>query len=710
MRTAGNPWSDVFFDPEADQTVSYRSGLVVYEESFVKGRLVGRGWNGSGFVSFYDGRIDPASTALPQAFWLEVDGQLLASDWQWRSMEIVRGDAGRSSAAVTLEHAGRRVRVVVRTTLDGTCVLRRRLEITNTGLVPAALSACGVWSGPLQRLKRWRDRSPDRRAAGLFSLGYFDNPRWGNEGDFRWHEMPAARLSIDGRFRRDRHRHPWLVVRNNATGEHFVLQLGWSGGYSFELDLSADSSDPDASLVFRAGPDAPAPLRVLSPGETVYSPEVHLGLVFGGLDEAVNAMHEHLRASVLLPQPRGRGGWVESGIGPEVEITSERVVHAIDSAAEVGAEVFFVDASWYAPPRSNWWSTVGDWEVSRARFPDGLAPFRARARERGMLWGLWMDVERLGAESRVAKEHPEWLAAAYDGERRLGGLLDLTNADAARWMEEAIARVIEQEELDFFRLDHNVGGLGMGLQSRRGDFVENGWWRYYDALYGAYERLRARFPALILENCAGGGGRTDVGMVRLFSHTWVTDWQIAPRAFAITNGMTMALPPEIVDRLLGGQSGFTAAELDFQTRLLQFARPTLGFLKPDGAEWNPNLLARVRRMVELYKGFVRPHLHGGRIYHHTPEVPSPEPWGWGVMEMASADRRRGMCGLFRLGGPAEPEYLFRPRGLDVSGRYRVTLDNSGDTCEIEGALLAHLGLAVRLEGALTSELMLFEAI
>lgn len=69
-------------------------------------------------------------------------------------------------------------------------------------------------------------------------------------------------------------------------------------------------------------------------------------------------------------------------------------------------------------------------------------------------------------------------------------------------------------------------------------------------------------------------------MVRRFCHTWVTDWQIAPRSFSITHGMTMALPPESVDRLIGGQSGHPAAEFDFQARLLLFVRPTLGFLRP----------------------------------------------------------------------------------------------------------------------------------
>ena len=97
----------------------------------------------------------------------------------------------------------------------------------------------------------------------------------------------------------------------------------------------------------------------------------------------------------------------------------------------------------------------------------------------------------------------------------------------------------------------------------RDGYVENGYWRYYEALYAIYERLRARFPDVIFENCAGGGGRTDIGMVRRFSHTWVTDWQIAPRSFTITNGMTMALPPEYVDRLIGGQSGHIDGRLRF---------------------------------------------------------------------------------------------------------------------------------------------------
>jgi alpha-galactosidase len=542
-------------------------------------------------------------------------------------------------------------------------------------------------------------------------VGYIASDRWGDEGRFEWHPVPTAGLRIDARYRRDRYRHPMFVLRNNATGEHVIGQVAWSGGTVIELDLDADPlvGDGTARLWFRMGPDGPAPLRVLDPGETVRTPEVHLGMLFGDLDTAVQAMHDHVRASVWRPQPRGRGGWVESGIGPEVEITTSAVHEQIDRAALLGAEVFFIDASWYTPPGGPWYDTVGDWQVDHARFPDGVGPFRDHVRERGMLFGLWMDAERLGSASRTLAEHPDWLATDAVGRRRLGGMLDLTRPEVADWMERNIAQVIEEEQLDFFRLDQNTGTTWSSASSERHGYLENAAWRYHDALYGVWDRIRERFPDVILENCAGGGGRTDIAMVQRFSHTDITDWQIGPRSFRVTNGMTIALPPESVDRLVGGQDGHTTASIDFQARLLLFARPSVTIFDPPGARTNPDQVARIRHMVDLFTGFVRPYLRDGRIYHHTPTLAGAEPQGWGVLESASRDRARALVGVFRLSAPGDDAITVRPRGLDRGRRYRVTWDDSGQTAELDGVALMEAGLLIRRDGALTSELLLFEA-
>jgi len=705
-------WANVYFSTAATApTVHYRTGLVVYEESLINGQFVGRAWNGAGFLNAWDsGLVDPKRHPTPQAFWLEIDGQLLASHWDWAGFEQSEGEQGLH-AIVSLRHRLRPVTVKVHTQLDGTPVLTRWLEVTNTGGRSAAVGALAPWSGVLQTVRRWAAHLPSPDAP-LFSVGYMAGDRWSDEGDFRWHPLPNANYRMAGRYRRDRFRHPMFVLRNHATGEHFIAQLAWSGGYEFEFDLDQDPGlgDGSARLFFRAGPDAPAPQRVIAPGETITTPALHLGLLHGDLDDCINAMHMHVRRSVFRPPARGRGGWVESGIGPELEITPEGVHGQIDRAAALGAEVFFIDASWYTPPFGNWYTTVGDWQVDQQRFPDGLAPFREQAHAHGLLFGLWMDAERIGSASQVAHAHPEWLATAYDGTQRLGDMLDLTNPEAAAWMEGQIERVIREHQLEMFRLDMNVGTIGPAAATIRDGYLENSYWRYYEALYAIYDRLRARFPDVIFEHCASGGGRTDIAMVSRFAHTWVTDWPIAPRAFRITNGMTMALPPEYTDRLWGGQNSHTTAELDFQARLLLFSRPTVAIFSPPHAVVNPLLLARLQHLVQLYKTFVRPFAADSRIYHHTPTFVGLEPQGWGVLELAAADHSRAIAGLFQLASPTTPEYVLRLRGLDDSRRYRVTLDNRQQTFELDGHALSQAGLTVRLEGALTSELILFEAL
>ena len=64
--------------------------------------------------------------------------------------------------------------------------------------------------------------------------------------------------------------------------------------------------------------------------------------------------------------------------------------------------------------------------------------------------------------------------------------------------------------------------------------------------------------------------------------------------------------------------------------------------------------------------------------------------------------------MFRLSGPSDDEYLFKPRGLDLSRRYRLTSDNAGRSTVADGFTLATQGIPTRLGGALTSELFLFE--
>jgi alpha-galactosidase len=272
--------------------------------------------------------------------------------------------------------------------------------------------------------------------------------------------------------------------------------------------------------------------------------------------------------------------------------------------------------------------------------------------------------------------------------------------------------VFTEYGVDLFRLDYNVTDSRGGGNRVRDGFLENTTWRHYEAFYAMLERLHKKFPKMIFENCAGGGARTDLGILRYMNTTWISDMSVLPKSVKILNGMTMLLPPEICNRTYGTQWDIQRlyGDLDTQLRVGLFAHPTGIGIAPSLADLNPVNARHVRHAIELYKTFIRPMLATSRVYHHTPEMPFEAPGDWLALEYASRDRARAYAGVFRLSGEGPPEYLFRPRGLRAATRYRVTFDNSGEAIAKTGYELRQEGIRVRLENGIRSELLLFQEV
>jgi len=708
-------YASIILRKDPVQGVLYQSGLTLYDEALVNGRWVPRYWSASGFVEPERNLTRVVElTHLPPAFYLEVDGQCLNFGWELCEMNEKESDDARTRfAVIDLRSTIRPVNVEVKTLVDGTGFISRWLTIKNIGEKPAAISLVAPLSGLLMSIRNpaadWRDLLSERDS-DPFSLGYFAEQVWGREGTFTWLPIPRTPIRIESRTGKSGHGNPFFIIRNEATGEHAVGAIEWSGNWSAEFTIDHRGPGNEAHLYFKAGPINPGPLRVLAPHENVDTPKVHLGYIFTDFDGCVQAWHNHLRKSVLSRMPVGREDLVVYNHWGYCthEMTEEKLKFEIDVAAEIGAEVFVVDAGWYGDKGTNWWTTVGDWECGN-RLPNGLEPVFAYAREKGLLSGLWLDAERIGSESKIVKKHPEWLLKRY-GKVTGQGDIDLTSPEAAEWFEKQLIKVIERFKLDLFRLDYNTMPREGGHIPRDG-YMENSMWRYYETVYNVYDRIKRRFPDLILENCSGGGGRTDLGMLSRFHYTWITDWQIAPRCIRILNGMSIVLPPERIDRNAGvGQNGHIHGDLDFQIRSTMFSHMTLTGIYPNIAERNPTHVEKIKHHVKIYKGFIRPLLSKCRVYHHTPILKGEEPKHWCVLEYVSEDSSRAVVGLFRLDGTAAPEYNLHLHGVDRSKTYEVIFDNTGQKVKLEGEKLATQGILIRLERALSSEILLLEEI
>ena len=65
-----------------------------------------------------------------------------------------------------------------------------------------------------------------------------------------------------------------------------------------------------------------------------------------------------------------------------------------------------IDSGWYGNSE-HWWDLVGDWEVNSQKFPNGLKEAADYIRSKGMVPGLWFEMESVtnGSIHYEAKEH-----------------------------------------------------------------------------------------------------------------------------------------------------------------------------------------------------------------------------------------------------------------------------------------------------------------
>ncbi len=707
-------FTDVFCREVYGLCYGYRSGLSVYEERFVNNALVAAGWNGAGYplnvLTNCPNFINYTDFNDPSTFHIELDGQSVDYLLDLVGFETIDLENGSKEAILTLKSKIKPVEIKVHTLLDGTPVFTRWLEVTNLSDKEMALSKLSVFSGALEQTLQVNHLTHKHTAEDMYQISYFESDQWAHEGKLVTKTLNPDKTTIGGRFTRGRYRYPAIYIQNKMNGGIFFAQLGWTGGYEFSLEnMFTENSWRDVTLGFDIAVTGFKPLRMIEAGETFVSPEVHIGYLIGTMDDVTNATYDHIRKSVLNKPGTESACMVGAGMGAEHDMSVETTKRYADQMAECGAEVFIVDAGWNCPPgkeMTEWRTRVGDYYPNPDRYPNGFMEIVDYIHSKGMKFGLWMEPDRIGTQAPIYKEHPDWFVKpAYTQTEE--GFLDFTNPEAAAWVESEITRAITDYKLDLFRIDCNVGSDHY-FTFHEGNHTNGGAVKHFEAFYAMFDRLKKRFPDVIFENCAGGGGRTDLGMLKNFNHSWVTDWQRAPRSLYITQGMTHVLPPEKVDRLVAGMGCHEIASLSFHMRNAMLSHMTLNVFSCMAATWNPRQIEFVKHSVQLYKDFIRPMLPTSRMYHHTMNMTSATEQNHLVMELASAERNKAAITVFTLPGWEHGTVTVYPKGLDVTKTYQVTLDNSGDTYTVSGRELCQKGVTTFPLGTMDSELILIE--
>ncbi|MEQ1498467.1 MAG: alpha-galactosidase [Novosphingobium sp.] len=463
-------------------------------------------------------------------------------------------------------------------------------RLTNTGRAPLGLDWLASALVPLphhcEALVSWRGR---HNAELVECREAMPQQGWSREG----------RRGISGHGGP-----PGVVVLGEGAGHHaglvHALQLAWSGDSRISVER-----DDEGYWQLSAGAVLQAGEVLLEPGQSFAAPQAILAVSSRGRNGAMAQQHAAVRAQLrwhggtMRPRPVHLNSWEACYFDHD----AARIGALAEAAAAIGIERFVLDDGWFKG-RGDDTAGLGDWTCDPLKYPRGLAPLAEKVRSLGMEFGLWVEPEMVSPDSDLYRAHPDWALHLPGRDRptaRNQLVLNLAMAPVQDYLFGALDTLLRETPIAYLKWDHNR------------DLAPAGGAAQVAGSYDLLARLRAAHPAVEIEGCAGGGGRSDAGLAQQVHRLWTSDNIDAVSRVPMQRGFLAFLPPE----MMGSHVGASPAHASGRSQSLGF-RAGVAMPGHFGIELDPRQLdgsdqTELAGWIAFYKEWRRV-LHGGQTW------------------------------------------------------------------------------------------------
>ncbi|MBR6187490.1 MAG: alpha-galactosidase [Prevotella sp.] len=346
-------------------------------------------------------------------------------------------------------------------------------------------------------------------------------------------DAPELMLSLDGR-------------PQEQTGRTIGLALCWSGNYELRMNTMSHREHH-----VYAGIDPVSSEYVLEPNEPFETP--HLAMTYSdeGMGGVSRNFHNWARKEGMFHRGMKTGDiLLNSWEGIYLDITEEKIIKMMDDIAAFGGELFVMDDGWFGDkyPRKVDNSSLGDWVVDKNKLPNGIKALTDAAKQRKIKFGIWIEPEMTNTTSELYEQHPDWVLQAKGREMKLGRggtqiVLDMTNPKVQDFVFSIVDNLMTQyPEISYIKWDanasiQNYGSLYLPKSKQNNIYID-----YHRGLIKTLQRIRAKYPDLVIQDCASGGGRANYGLLPYFDEFWVSDNTDALQRVYIQYGTSLFFP------------------------------------------------------------------------------------------------------------------------------------------------------------------------
>lgn len=310
------------------------------------------------------------------------------------------------------------------------------------------------------------------------------------------------------------------------TGRVIGAALCYTGNYKLKIDT--DDSDYHQ---FYAGINEENSSYMLSKKEVFRTPAVALTYSDKGLSGASRNFHKWGRTYKLAHGNVVRDILLNSWEGVYFDINQKGMDQMMSDIASMGGELFVMDDGWFGDkyPRKNDSSSLGDWVTDKNKLPEGIEGLIRDAKKHGIKFGIWIEPEMANTISELYEKHPEWILKAPQRDPVLGRggtqvVLDLANPEVQDFVFKVVDDLMTQyPDIAYIKWDANMAIMNHGSNYLTADKQSHMYIEYHKGFESVCQRIRAKYPDLVIQACASGGGRANYGYLPYFDEFWVSD-------------------------------------------------------------------------------------------------------------------------------------------------------------------------------------------
>ena len=523
---------------------------------------------------------------------------------------------------------------------------------------------------------------------------------WAKEVRMQESELTSGTKVIDSKLgvRTNMYQTPVFFLSLNSkasenSGELVAGTIAWSGNFKFAFEL-----DNKNSLRISSGINSFASEYSLEPGKVFKTPSFIYTFSNQGKGQASRSLHAWAKKYGIKDGEKSRLTLLNNWETTFFNFDEKKLTEMFADSKTLGVDMFLLDDGWFGNkyPRSGDKSGLGDWQATKTKLPNGIGFLMQEAEKTGVKFGIWIEPEMVNPKSELYEKHPDWvlkLPNRAESYYRTQLVLDLCNPQVQDFVFKTVDDIMQTNGgVAFFKWDCNrmmTNAYSVYLKNQQSHlFVE-----YTNGLYKVLNRIKTKYPNLPMMLCAGGGGRTDYGLLNYFTEFWASDntdpynrvfiqWgysQFFP-AFSICNHVTSWGPQSIkfkTDVAMMGKLGFDINVKELKEKELKYCQ---------------DAVANYKRLSDV--------IWHGDMYR----IISPYEESRAVLMYVNDTKSKAVLFSYTLHPLYDPQYNpVRFQGLDPNKKYKVeeinimpdgkkSVEESGET--FTGDYLMKIGLKV----------------